>query len=202
MHKKIKILITSFAILIGGCSTSRHDYESKTTSFPNDACKMLKENNDWKDAVIDSYEKWGTPISVQLAFVRQESSFRHNARPIRKNKKYETGVNYSSTAYGYSQAINGTWADYKNRTKQYHRMRESFRDAVDFIGWYNYNSRSILQLSSTDAYSLYLSYHEGWSGFKNKTYDKKGFLKKAGWKVNKWSHKYSEQLNECKLKRS
>jgi len=31
-----------------------------------------------------SEERWGTPIHVQLAIIRQESTFKFNARPPRK----------------------------------------------------------------------------------------------------------------------
>lgn len=201
MIKKTKLLLITSALLLNGCAMI--GFESKTTSYPNDACRMLKENSDWKEAVVDSYDKWKTPISVQLAFVRQESSFRHDARPIRKNKWYEFGENYHSSALGYSQALDGTWADYKKKTGYPRQDRTSFKDSVDFIGWYNYQSRKKLKLSRMDAYSLYLAYHEGWGGYKRGTYNKssKKFLRNAGWKVNKWAHIYSKQLNKCKLKR-
>ena len=114
---------------------------------------------------------------------------------------YEFGTYYQSSALGYSQALNGTWNDYEKKTGQHNQSRESFKDSVDFIGWYNYQSRKKLQLSRTDAYSLYLAYHEGWGGYKRKSYSNKKFLKNAGWKVNKWSHTYSKQLNKCKLRR-
>jgi len=201
MNNIIKFTLLSSLITLSGCSLIGFG-ENKTTSYPNDACKMLKENPDWLDSVVGSYDKWKTPISVQLAFVRQESSFKHDAKPIRKNKWYEFGTNYHSSAVGYSQALDGTWSDYEKRTKQSNQDRSSFEDSVDFIGWYNYKSREKLRLPRTDAYSLYLAYHEGWGGYKRRSYENKTFLKNAGWKVNKWSHTYSKQLNKCKLKRS
>ena len=198
MNKKmILLMVTPF--ILSGCSI--FNFESKTTSNHNDACKMMKENPDWFESVSDSYKKWGTPMSVQLAFVRQESSFRHDAKPIRKNKWYEWGENYHSSAVGYSQALDGTWRDYEKRTGQSNMDRNSFRDSTDFIGWYNQQSRKQLRLSRTDAYSLYIAYHEGWGGYRRGSYKNKEFLKSAGWKVNKWSHTYSKQLNNCKLKR-
>lgn len=195
--KKI-LLSTMLLSLISGCSVL--DRESVTTSYKNDACKMLKQNPDWLDSSMASYKKWRTPISIQLAFIRQESSFRHDARPIRKNKWHEFGTNYASSAYGYSQAIDGTWEHYKKSTGQQYQNRESYSDAVDFIGWYNKQSVKKNGINRTNAHDLYLAYHEGWGGYQRKTYRKKSFLKKAAQNVDKWAYKYSRQLNNCKIK--
>lgn len=195
---KIGIAVLSLSVL-GGCASWRG--ESKTTSNPNDACKMLKENPDWLESTLESYEKWGTPISIQLAMIRQESSFRHDAKPIRKNKWYEFGTNYASTAYGYSQALDGTWEHYLNSTKQSFKRRDSFKDSTDFIGWYNKQSQKKNKIKRKNSYHLYLAYHEGWGGYNRKSYKKKSFLKSAASKVEKWSYKYSKQLNNCNISR-
>lgn len=194
-----KGIILFFSTYLSGCTMMS---ESIGTNHPNDACKMLKQNPDWLDASLASYDKWGTPVSIQLAFIRQESSFKHDARPIRKNKWHEFGTNYQSSAFGYAQAIDSTWDLYKKNTDSVFNRRDSFKDAVDFIGWYNYNSRKKLGLSKTDTYSLYLAYHEGWNGFNRKTYKKKKWLMDTSQKVNRWALKYSKQLNNCHFKRS
>lgn len=196
----LKNISTIFVLLsLSGCSSFFG--ESKTTNNPNNACSMLKENPDWLEASLDSYEKWGTPISIQLAFIRQESSFRHDARPIRKNKWYEFGTNYQSSAYGYSQALDGTWEHYLNSTNQVFKRRDSFKDSVDFIGWYNKQSQKKNKINRKDSYDLYLAYHEGWGGYQRKDYKKKKFLKKAASNVEKWSYIYSKQLNNCNIKK-
>tara|TARA_Y100000588_G_scaffold298859_1_gene319935 strand:+ start:11175 stop:11777 length:603 start_codon:yes stop_codon:yes gene_type:complete len=198
-YRKIKNTIIAFSLLsLTGCAMLGG--ESKTTSHKNNACKMLKQNPDWLEASLDSYKKWKTPISIQLAFIRQESSFRHDARPIRKNKWYEFGTNYASTAYGYSQALEGTWEHYLNSTNQSFKRRDSYADAVDFIGWYNKQTTRKNKINRTDAYDLYLAYHEGWGGYQKKSYQKKPFLKKAARNVEQWSVKYSKQLNNCRIK--
>lgn len=196
---KIKKIILSLCVLsLSGCAMLGQ--ESKTTNYKNDACKMLKENDDWLEASMESYKKWNTPISIQLAFIRQESSFRHDARPIRKNKWYEFGTNYASSAYGYSQALDGTWEHYKKSTGQSFQKRDSYADAVDFIGWYNKQTQRKNKVSRMNAHDLYLAYHEGWGGYQRKTYNKKAFLKTAARKVEQWSVKYSQQLNKCRIK--
>lgn len=195
-----KIILIAPILFLSGCSMI--SFENKDTYYKDNACLMLKENPDWLSSTVSSYNKWKVPISIQLAFVRQESSFRHDARPIRKNKWYEMGTNYASTAYGYSQALDNTWKDYQNKTRQPFKDRTSFNDSVHFIGWYNNISVNKLNLSRLDSYSLYLAYHEGWTGYKNKSYKNKKFLKEAAKKVDYWSMKYSKQLNNCKFKRS
>lgn len=200
MFKKFFLVVLLISTtLLTGCAGMYG--ESKTTSYKNDACKMFKENPDWLDASLASYKKWGTPISIQLAFIRQESSFTHDIRPIRKNKWYEFGTKYASSALGFSQALDGTWDHYQESTNQSFKDRTSFSDAVDFIGWYNKVSRNKLRIGRKDAYNLYLAYHDGWGGYERKTYRKKAFLKKAARNVNNWSIKYSKQLNQCRLKK-
>ena len=45
--------------------------------------------------------------------------------------------------------------------------RTSFKDSVDFIGWYTNKTESILKISKKDAFRQYLAYHEGWGAYKN-----------------------------------
>jgi len=192
MKKNISFLflISSF-FLLQGCSSL---LENKETIYKHNACKMLKENDDWLDSLYQSYKKWKVPMSVQLAFIRQESSFRYNARPLKEEGFFWN--DYYSTAYGFSQALDGTWSDYVKETGN-DGYRTSFEDSTDFIGWYLNKTSKTLRLSRNDTYSLYLAYHEGNGGFKNKTYNKKPWLKKAAWKVDGWAKKYSRQLVSC-----
>lgn len=173
--------------------------ESKSTMYVNNACDMLTENPDWYLSLKASEEKWKTPIHVQLGIIRQESAFKHDAKPIRPNDWYEFGDNYASSAVGYSQALDGTWKHYMHDTNNLLRNRESFSDATDFIGWYNNMSHRVNDIAFDDPEHLYLNYHEGWRGYKKKTYEKKTFLVKAKANVVNWSAKYKTQLEQCEL---
>ena len=67
-----------------------------------------------------------------------------------------------ASAKGYSQAIDGTWDQYKRSTGRFAADRtHDFGDAADFVGWYIDQSASKSQIKKTDAYNLYLAYHEG-----------------------------------------
>lgn len=190
IKKTFSIIILIFLV---GCSSL--PIESKDTSYPHDACKMLHENNDWLMSSYSSFEKWGVPISVQLAFIKYESSFKYNARPIKKRGLFSD--TYHSTAYGYSQALNGTWEEYKQKTKNHNADRTSFKDSTDFIGWYLNGVSNQIHVKTNDIYNLYLAYHEGVGGWKNKSYKKKKWLLIRSKKLEKQAFKYSSQIKKC-----
>lgn len=197
-----KLLTFFLFILLSGCSSNSYINESKYTSHPNNACLMLRENKDWLYSTYNTYKKWDIPISVQLAIIKHESSFDPYARPIRKNKWYEVGTHYASSAVGYSQALDGTWGDYlkANNLKSYQASRNSFRDATDFIGWYSNNVYKSLKISKKDAFNLYLAYHEGIGGYRKKSFNKKPWLINYAKRVSNTSVIFSKQLNNCDLK--
>ena len=196
-----KVLFGLFIILlvIIAIESKINSGESKSTRYVNNACKMLKENPDWYLSLKASEEKWKTPIHIQLGMIRQESAFKHNAKPKRANRWHEFGDNFSSTAKGYSQALNGTWDHYLKSTRGALKSRSSFKDATDFIGWYNSKSKNNNNISLDDPKQLYLAYHEGWNGYRLKTYEKKKFLTQSIKNVVYWSDKYKAQLSHCEL---
>lgn len=163
----------------------------------NNVCSIFFEKEDWYQYSKEAFTKWGVPIHVQMAILYQESKFRADAVP-----KHKTGLNFipwlkSSSAYGYSQAIDSTWDWYREKTGNYGADRESFEDSVDFICWYLTISHEQLGLSKWDTANQYLAYHEGHTGYKRKTYEKKIWLQKVAHKVDKQAKLYSNQLNEC-----
>ena len=89
----------------------------------------------------------------------------------------------------------------KSNKKDYWRVflpanRKDFKDSADFIGWYA--SKGYYQgFERTDARSLYLAYHEGYGGFKKKSYRKKQWLVKVSDRVQARSTKYQQQYWGC-----
>ncbi|MDC1149840.1 transglycosylase, partial [Gammaproteobacteria bacterium] len=74
--------------------------------------------------------------------------------------------------------------------------RKDFKDSADFIGWYA--SKGYYQgFEKLDARSLYLAYHEGYGGFKKKSYRKKPWLIKVADRVQTRSTKYQQQYWGC-----
>ena len=102
-----------------------------------------------------------------------------------------------SSAYGYSQAKTPTWADYMRETDNSGADRDDFEDAIDFMGWFIYKSQKVNGISKWDAYAQYLNYHEGWGGYKRRSYDRKPWLKKVASKVKARSLRYATQLKTC-----
>ena len=151
----------------------------------NDACAIFEERKNWYYASNRAWRNWDVPVALILSFIRQESGFRSRARAN------------GTSAYGYSQAINATWKKYQEETGAKFARRDSFSDASDFIGWYNDKSVRELGLAPQDAYSLYLAYHEGWWGYRKKSYWKKPWLIKAAKKVQQRTDTYSRQLERC-----
>jgi len=102
-----------------------------------------------------------------------------------------------SSAYGYAQASNETWDLYRKSTGNTWADRDDFGDAVDFIGWYGNVSFKKCRIPKSDAYHLYLAYHEGHGGFNRKTYKKKSWLLQVARKVQKRANRYKVQLASC-----
>jgi len=95
--------------------------------------------------------RWGVPVNVQMAIIHQESRFKANAKtPMR----YILGViprGRQSSAYGYAQALDGTWEEYKNSTGRFVAQRSNIGDATDFMGWYMNKTKQRNGVSLSDA---------------------------------------------------
>ncbi|BDX07533.1 hypothetical protein MACH26_30540 [Planctobacterium marinum] len=191
--KKIKIIFIVAFISLFSASCSTTPPKNK-----HNLCEIFEEKDDWYDAAADMRDKWGVPIHVPMAMMYQESSFRDDARPPRDYIFF--GLipwGRVSSAYGYSQAKTPTWADYVRETGNSGADRDDFEDAIDFMGWFISKTYKINGISKWDAYAQYLNYHEGWGGYKRKTYLKKQWLIAVSKKVKARSLTYAKQLKTC-----
>ena len=162
-----------------------------------DSCEIFREKDDWYADASDSYEKWGVPVHVQLAIIYQESRFTDDAKPARRKLLWVIPWTRPSSAYGYGQVKDSTWDWYRKSTGNNWADRDDFDDVVDFIGWYGARSHKVLGISKWDAYNQYLAYHEGHGGYKRKSYEKKGWLKRVARKVDSRAKTYHAQLQRC-----
>ncbi len=167
-------------------------------SQPMDICKIYSQYPQWYWASEAAYKKWGTPPSVQMAIIYQESSYDAYAKPRRKKLLWLIPWKRPTTATGYAQATDGAWENYIRHTGNTAADRANFSDAVDFIGWYNAKSRHQLGISPDNAYALYLAYHDGINGYSHRTYQQKKWLQQIAHKVAKMAHQYQIQFNECR----
>mgnify|MGYP006262600959 CR=1 FL=1 len=99
-------------------------------------CAIFEERYLWYKHAKSTYKKWGVPIHMQLAFVKKESDFNWLAKPPRKKIFKVIPFKRPSSSFGYSQAVKGTWEQYKQETDSPLATRARFKDSVDFIGWY------------------------------------------------------------------
>lgn len=164
----------------------------------NDGCAIFREKNDWYGAASRASRKWGVPVSVQLAIIYQESRFRDNVKPPRDRLLGVIPWFRSSSAYGYAQAQDGTWAQYIRATGNRGADRDDFDDATDFIGWYVNESHRRLGIARNDAYRQYLAYHEGQGGYARRTYLKKRWLIRVAHAVSRRADRYRRQVAGCR----
>ena len=180
-------LIIYFFFLLTGCSS--------IPSNTSNSCLIFDERYLWYKHVKKVEQKWGTPIYIQLAFIKTESDFDWLAKPPRQKIFKVIPFKRPSSSFGYSQAIKGTWEQYKKETGNKLATRARFKDSVDFIGWYTNKTESILKISKKDAFKQYLAYHEGWGNYKY--YKKNKKVINLAKKVEKQSHIYKKQLFNC-----
>jgi hypothetical protein len=183
--------------LLGACSG--HD---KPPSSVVDACRMQSERPEWFKAMRRTEAKWGVPVSVQLATIARESSFVADARPTRRigSGIFSREVPRSS-AYGYAQALEGTWDDYRKHTGRRGADRDDFADSSDFIGWYMNSATRVNGMPLHDAYNQYLAYHEGKAGYARGSYRGKSWLPAVARDVEAWAARYEAQLQRCPPRR-
>ena len=184
---KYFLILTLF---LASCVTDR----SFNTS---NICDIFKTNPKWKSYTESTKEKWGVPVSLQLSFIKHESSFQRTARPPRKKVLGIIPGLRASSAYGYSQALDGTWEEYKKATGNSKADIKNFEDASDFIGWYIEGSYRLLKLDKSDVYNHYLAYHEGRGGYQKKSFNKKKWLLEVAKKVERQAKEYSSQIKKC-----
>ena len=183
-----KILVFFFLFTLTSCSSI-----PKNTS---NSCSIFSERYLWYKHTKKTEKKWGTPIYIQLAIIKMESDFNWLAKPKRQKIFKVIPYKRPSSSFGYSQAVKGTWKQYKSETGNKLATRTRFKDSVDFIGWYTDKTEKILKIPKTDAFKQYIAYHEGWGNYKN--YKKNTKVIGLAKKVKKQSDKYKNQLQKCK----
>ena len=168
---------------------------SSIPSNTSNSCSIFDERYLWYKHTKKVEQKWGTPIYIQLAIIKMESDFDWLAKPPRQKIFKIIPFKRPSSSLGYSQAVKGTWEQYKKETGNKLATRIRFKDSVDFIGWYTNKTEKILKISKKDVFRQYLAYHEGWGNFKN--YKENAKVIKLAKKVEKQSKIYKKQLKDC-----
>lgn len=185
------VALSLFSALLCGCA-------SPPPSDVNNICNIFRQYPQWYHDSKDVEKRWKVPVPVQMAIIHQESKFDASAQPRRSRVLGVIPWKRPSTAYGYTQALRSTWDQYKRTNGWIWSSRQDFADGVDFIGWYANQASLKAGVSRSDAYSLYLAYHEGVGGYQRKSYLKKSWLVSVAHKVRARAALYSMQLNSCR----
>lgn len=185
-----RALTALLALLLAGCATA-------PPQRPDNLCFVFQEKSGWYKAARRAERKWGLPVPIGMAFIHRESSFRSDARPARKRLLGILPGRRPSSAFGYAQATNEAWADYRKATGARFVERDDIRDALDFIGWYNDRSHRRLGIAKSDAYRLYLAYYSGPTGYAKGTWRRNKAVQGYARKVSDRTARYTQQLRRC-----
>lgn len=193
---KISTVVLSFLLSIY-LSITLSSCSHKKPKDTDNICHIFSQKKRWHKHAKKSTKRWGTPIHVQMAILRQESNFAYDAKPGRKKLLGFIPWKRKSSAYGYAQVLNETWKEYTKATGNRGADRDNFADAIDFVGWYTYHTQKQTKVSKWDAYNQYLAYHEGRGGFVKGTYNGKEWLTTVAKKVDNNAKLYARQLKVC-----
>lgn len=191
MNRLLKLAIV---LLVASCGGG--DYRAPRNL--DNACAIVAERPAYLRAMRAAERKWGVPIHVQMASIHQESKFIGDARTPHQYALGVIPIGRQSSAFGYSQALDGTWEEYLKETGNRRAKRDDIRDATDFMGWYMHGTNQRLGVSKWDATGQYLAYHEGRSGFARKSYLNKPWLVRVSAEVGQRAEMYRAQLVSCR----
>lgn len=188
-----KIVTVGAVLLVAGCASAPRSI--------NDVCSVFDQRDgwfeNWERASTRASRTYGVPVPILMATVRKESGFKPNARPPRKYYLGFIPGARASTAYGYSQALDGTWAEYVTETRKFGARRSNFADAVDFVGWYHAKSADTLGIGKADAYNLYLAYYYGRAGYARGQHRSDPRMQRYARDTADMAERYAQQMAAC-----
>lgn len=181
------------ALALPGCASAPRN--------TGNTCAIFEERSglvtNWRRDVTRVSAEFGVPIPVLMATIQAESNFEARARPPRRWILGFIPGKRPSTAYGFAQALDGTWSEYQVRTGRMGARRDRFSDAVHFIGWYHAESARRLGIARSDAYRLYLAYHSGHAGFERQVWQGRPEALRGARRAADMARRYAAQLPRC-----
>jgi hypothetical protein len=184
-------------LLAASCGGGSGTIRGEAPRNLDNACAILAQRPGYIRAFRAAERKWGVPVHVQMATIYQESKFiSDNRTPLR----FALGVipmGRQSSAFGYGQALDGTWQEYLDDTGNRRARRDDIRDATDFMGWYMTDTQRVLGIPLWDAQNQYLAYHEGRAGYRRGSHYSKSWLLRVAARVDERARTYQAQLARC-----
>ena len=161
-------------------------------------CDIYRQNPSWYKASVKAAQRWHGPVYLPMAIMYQESSFRARAKPPMRYFLGFIPYGRPSSAYGYAQALDSTWAQYRREAGGLLSRRDKFAHAVDFVQWYMHKTYQANGVAKTDAKNQYLNYHEGQGGFARGSYKRKPWLVRVANSVEQRASRYAAQYRSCR----
>ncbi|MEM8822855.1 MAG: transglycosylase SLT domain-containing protein [Pseudomonadota bacterium] len=195
-----RLLQIGCVLLLAACGGGYSDGEIRGKAPRNldNACSILSQRPAYLRAFRAAERKWGVPVHVQMATIYQESKFIADARTPLRFALGVVPIGRQSSAFGYSQALDGTWDEYVREERKRRARRDNIRDATDFMGWYMTKTNQELGISMWDARNQYLAYHDGRAGYARGSYRAKPWLIRIAGEVDARAAMYQQQLPRCR----
>lgn len=187
------ILVLAIFLTLGGCAKRYGDAPNNL----DNACSIVRERPSYLRAFKAAERNYGVQVPVLMAIIYQESKFIANNRPPHQYVLGVIPVGRQSSALGYSQALDGTWAEYQRIKGGFGAKRTNIHDAADFMGWYMTATVKETGVSINDTRNQYLAYHDGRTGYLRGTWKSKGWLIKIADEVASRAVLYDTQLRRC-----
>jgi hypothetical protein len=191
MSKIFRALI--ILVVLGSCGSREF---SAPRNLEN-ACDILTERPQYARAFRNAERKYGVPTPTLMAMIYQESKFIGNNRPPHRYALGVIPVGRQSSALGYSQALDGTWAEYQRDVGGRRADRTDIHSAADFMGWYMTLTVKETGVPLNDTRNQYLAYHDGRSGYMRGTWRSKSWLIRVANEVHQRGTLYDQQLRAC-----
>ena len=189
-----RFLIVALLLVLAGCASTPH--------HTGNLCSVFAQKNGWfhswqGDAERASTE-YGVPVPILMATIYTESGYEARAKPPRRWVLGFIPWGRTSSAYGYAQAIDGTWSHYQRATGAWGASRRDFSDAVRFVAWYHQQSHVRNGIPLDDPYNLYLAYYAGHDGYARGVWRSDPGMRAAAARMAKMARTYAYQLGSCR----
>jgi len=187
------ILAITIILALGSCAAR---YGDAPRNLDN-ACSIVDERPSYLRAFRAAERKYGVPVPTLMAMIYQASKFISDNRPPHRYALGVIPIGRQSSALGYSQALDGTWAEYVRDVGGRGADRTKIEDATDFMGWYMIQTVAENGIAINDTRNQYLAYHDGRSGFRRGTWRSKSWLIRIANEVDARADMYGAQLRSC-----
>jgi hypothetical protein len=189
----MRAMLLAAMLALAGCASAPTNTANVCSVFDQ---KSGFVNNWYRDAKA-AERQYGVPVPILMATINTESSYEARARPPRRKILGFIPGKRLSTAYGYSQALDGTWAEYQAKTGRWSARRNDFGDAVMFVGWYHNQSNQRNGIALNDMRNLYLAYYSGHGGYSRGSWRNSSIALRGADRAAAMADRYANQMRAC-----